>query len=340
MKVACLSFTDKGRDIGRKLEKYGDKKDFLEICHYENSEVEGGIKSIFEKIVKEYEGIVFISATGIAVRMISPYIIDKTVDPAVVVVDDLGRYSISLLSGHIGGGNRLCEIVGEILGAKPIITTASDGRNIEAVDIFAMRKGYVMENMEEVKKITSMMVNDKRIGYFSEMEGHIKYDNLVFIYGLENIKEYEDKLDGVLCISSIKQIDINIPHVILRPKNLNIGVGCKKGTSGKEIINAILDVLDKNNFSSNSIKSINTIEIKSDELGILEAASYFKCTRNIYTIEEIKMVEEKFEKSDFVKRNVGVYCVSEPCAYLSGGEIVVGKTKYNGITVAVSKEMI
>lgn len=337
MKVACISFTNSGREIGESLVERGDENLNIVVHHFQNSNVEGGIKHILKELVRDYDGIVFISAMGIAVRMISPYIVSKIVDPAVVVVDDLGRYSISLLSGHIGGGNQLCKWVTEILGAEAIITTASDGRGIESVDMFAMRMNYQMENMQTVKRLTTMMVNGESIGFYSEMEDKIKYDNIVDISDLEEVNSKE--VSGIICVTSNKNAQIELPHTILRPKNLNVGVGCKKGICGKRIIEAIISTLKDNSLSEKSIKSINTIEIKKDELGIIESSRYFKCPMNIYTVEEIKSVEDMFQGSSFVKDTVGVSSVSEPCAYLAGGKLVVEKTKCNGITIAVSKEV-
>lgn len=337
MKVACISFTNRGSEIGEFLVEHRDSNSDIVVDHFQNSKVEDGIKNVLKDIVREYDGIVFISATGIAVRMISPYIVSKIVDPAVVVVDDLGRYSISLLSGHIGGGNKLCKWVANVLGAEAIITTASDGRGIESVDMFAMRMNYKMENIETIKKLTTMMVNGERIGFYSEMEEKINYDNLIHINNLKEINSKE--LCGIICVTSNENVPIDILYTILRPKNLNIGVGCKKGISEERIIEAIISTLKDNNLSEKSIKSINTIEIKKDELGIIEASRYFKCPMNIYTVEEIQKIEDMFEGSSFVKKTVGVSSVSGPCAYLAGGKIVVEKTKCNGITIAVSKEV-
>lgn len=339
MKVACISFSNSGSKIGESLVRYGyDHLNFV-VHHFQNPKVEGGIKLILKELVRDYDGIIFISATGIAVRMMAPYIVSKIVDPAVVVVDDLGRYSISLLSGHIGKANQLSKWVAEILGAEAIITTASDGRGIESVDMFAMRMDYEMEDMESVKNITSLMVNGESIGLYSEMKDIIKYDNIVYISNLEEVEEIKGEVSGIICVTSNKYVDIDLPHTILRPKNLNIGIGCRKGVSGDRIIEAMVNTLKDNNLSERSIKTINTIEIKRDELGIIDASRYFKCPMNVYTVEEIKKVEDIFQGSSFVKKTVGVSSVSGPCAYLAGGKIVIEKTKCSGITIAVSKEV-
>lgn len=337
MKIACLSFTEKGKELGDKLEGLSQENRQYIIYHYANEEVEGGIKSILNNIWKEHDGIIFISSTGIAVRMINPYIKDKTIDPAVVVIDDCGRFSISLLSGHLGGANELADWIGIKINATPVITTASDNRKIEAVDLFAKNNNYYIEDMNSVKNITAMMVNGKVIGFYSEDDTVIDYPNLII---LEDLDYMPSNIDGVIIVSSekIKPLNYEIPTIDLRPKNINIGIGCRKDMEGKNIVEAIEDALEKIALSNKSIKAIGTVEVKKDEKGIIEAAKYFNCPMKIFTIDEIKEIEDKFEKSQFVKDNIGVYSVSEPSAYLLGGELLTSKSKYNGITISISKE--
>ncbi len=337
MKIACLSFTEKGKELGDKLKRLSEENKQYIIHHYANEDIYGGIKNLLNYTWREYDGLVFISSTGIAVRMINPYIKDKTIDPAVVVIDDCGRFSISLLSGHLGGANELADWIGKKINAIPVITTASDNRKIEAVDLFAKNNNYYIEDMNSVKNITAMMVNGKNIGFFSEDNKIIDYPNLIFLEDLENIKS---QIDGLLIVSSqeVEKTDSKIPVTYLRPKNINIGIGCRKDMEGKNIIRAIEDALGKISLSNKSIKAIGTVEVKKDEKGIIEAARYFNCLMKIFTIDEIKEVEDKFEKSQFVKDTIGVYSVSEPSAYLLGGELITNKSKYNGITISISKE--
>ncbi|MCF6462896.1 cobalt-precorrin 5A hydrolase [Clostridium sp. Cult1] len=337
MKIACISFTQQGKEIGEKLVKASFKNNKYTANHFINDEIHGGIKSRMDFLVKEYDGLIFISATGIAVRLMNPYIINKTIDPAVVVVDDGGNFSISLLSGHIGGANRLAQWVGDIIGAIPVITTASDNRGVESIDLFAMKNNYNMEDMGAVKDITAMMVNKNKVGFYSELKEVIKYDNLKI---LDNYKDKDHSIQGVIIVSSQKRIDIPYEkHCRLIPKNINIGIGCKRGMEGKRIIEAIENILTQLNLSSKGIKAIGTIEVKKGEIGIIEACNHFNCPLKIFTLEEIKKIEDNFPKSQFVKKTIGVYSVSEPSAYLLGGKMLTGKIKIDGITISVAKEV-
>lgn len=334
MKIACLSFSDKGYEIGENIKRLS-KLGKYDIHHYPNSQAVGGIKKLLKGIWYEYEGFIFISATGIAVRMISTFIEHKTKDPAVIVIDDLGKFAISLLSGHIGGANEIAQWIGEKIGAIPVITTASDNRGIDSIDIYAKRNNYYIENINSVTKLTSMMVNGKRVGLYTEEAALIKYGNLMFVQSLESI---DISIEGLIIVTSkIKMPDLSVPFTLLRPRNINIGVGCRKGIGTYKIVDAIEKSLNELNLSTQSIKAIGTIEIKKDEEGIIEAAKHFNCPLRIFTIKEIEKVEDKFQKSQFVKDTIGVHSVAEPSAYLLGGELIKEKTKYNGITIAISK---
>ena len=334
MKVACVSFTDKGKIIGDKFKSINEEK--YTIHHYENSKEKSGIKKLISNLWNEYDALIFISSTGMAIRLIQPYIKNKTIDPAVVVVDDTGKFSISLLSGHLGGANELAKWIGNKIIAIPVITTASDNRNIEAVDLFAKKNNYHIDNIKALTKVSAMMVNEKNIGFYSEDDKIIDYPNLEIIQDLENI---DSNIQGAIIVSSQKIKPLNVPHVILRPKNINVGIGCRKGVDGERIIEAIKQAFEEVDISTKSIKAIGTIEVKKDEKGIIEASKHFNCPLNIFTIDQIKNIEDKFEKSQFVKDTIGVYSVSEPCAYLLGGTLIARKSKYNGITISISKEI-
>lgn len=336
MKIACFSFTEAGRKLGCQILRSSmEEKEPYSIHLFENSQVQGGIKSLMEAVWKEYHGIIFISATGIAVRMIAPYVDNKKSDPAVVVMDDLGKFSISLLSGHLGGANALTQWIADKIGSIPVITTASDNRGIEAIDLFAKANDYYMEDMRSVKDITAQMIHGKKIGFYSEMEAIIGYENLVI---LENLEDINEEIDGVISVTSCKFNELSVPYTILRPKNLNIGIGCRKGVEGERIIEALQNTLQTNELSEHSIKSFGTVEVKKDEAGILNAVAHFNKPLRIFTIDEISEVENQFDKSQFVKDTIGVYSVSEPCAYLLGGEILSKKSKHNGITISIAKE--
>lgn len=319
MKLACITFTSSGAKIAESI-KASDlfEVDIFDKHHY---------KEQLDDIFSQYKYIVFISSTGIAVRLVATYLLHKAVDPAIVVIDDLGRFSISLLSGHLGGANELALKLSEILKCQPIITTATDGRNIEAVDMFAKANGLYIESLEAAKKITAMMLENRKI----KLESEVKLKS-----GYENISDIG--YEAVVIVSSRQRISKAMPCCILRPRNINIGIGCRRGKSKEDIMKAIDEVFDRQDLSKRSIKAVATVDIKADEQGIVEACKELGCSMRIFDRESIGKVEGLFDSSDFVKSEIGVASVCEPCAYLAGGRLIVHKTIVNGITIAVSKE--
>lgn len=318
MKIACLTFTSSGEAIAQRIKSSTN----YEVHLYSKENYKSNINDIF----KQYDGIIFISSTGIAIRISSPFIKSKGSDPAIIVVDDLGRYSISLLSGHIGGANELAQSIADCLKCQAIITTASDGRGIEAVDMFAKRNNLFIENLEEAKKITSMMIEGEVIKLESEIKAKIGYNNI------ENKNEA-----GAIFVSSKLNINYDKPRCVLRPKNITVGLGCRRGKTVDEIVSALTKLFYDNNLSVKSIKQIATVDVKQDEIGIIDACTYLNCKMVIIPREAIKMVQDKFKKSAFVEGTIGVSSVCEPCAYISGGDLIVGRTAINGITIAISK---
>ncbi len=334
MKIICFSYTDRGAEIASKLEALS-KSDYSFI-HYRSKELDGGVKGCLLENWNLVDGFVFISATGIAVRMISPFIKDKKTDPAIIVIDDMGNYVISLLSGHLGGANLLTNYISEQINSQPIITTATDNRGIEAIDLFAQKKDYKMRNMKDVTKLTTMMVDNKKIGYYSEDTSTINYNNIIRIKKLNNLPDY---IEGLIVVSSKDDLgQIPLPYCQLVPKNINIGIGCRRGTEKEKILEAIDLEFKENNLLKDGIKSIGSVEVKKDEVGLLEAVDLLGKRLEIFTIESIEKVEDMFDKSDFVKKTIGVYSVSEPVAYLLGGNLIVKKAIHSGITLSIAKE--
>lgn len=317
--IACIYFTREGESIALEISKhFGDVKLFSEENYKDN------IRHIFEK----YDRIIFICAVGIAVRVTAPFIKNKWVDPAVIVIDDFKRYVISLLSGHYGGANEFCNEIASFLNAQAIITTASDSRGFKSLDIAAKENNFEIEDPQSIKKITSLMLEKKEITVFSDI-GHIDLD---YPY-------ISDNGEGFIYITYKEKLDFKKPFCILRPKVLNVGIGCRRGISKEKVERAVKSVFDTNNLSLKSIRAIATIDIKSDEGGILEFAEERKLPVKFFSKEDIVKVQEKFMKSEFVRQNIGVFSVAEPCAYLLSPEIIVKKTAVDGVTVSVSKEV-
>ena len=173
MKIAIASFTRNGCVWNQKL-CAALKKHSCEGYALEKYGKEAGIPAIApslpawtERMFQKMDAILFIGACGIAVRSIAPYVKSKKTDPAVLCMDEQGKFVISLLSGHIGGANELTEEVAAVTGAVPVITTATDVNHKFAVDVFAVKNHCEICEMELAKETAALLVDGKTVGFCS-----------------------------------------------------------------------------------------------------------------------------------------------------------------------------
>lgn len=280
-----------------------------------------------ESAFKESEAIIFIGAFGIAVRSIAPYIKDKTRDPAVIVIDEKGKFIVPILSGHIGGANKLALEISNIINGKAIISTATDINNKFSVDSFAVENNLYISDMKIAKKISSKILDNEKIGLISDLpiKGSIPND---LILG-------ENEIGIVISINDKKPFETTLNLV---PKIISLGIGCRKGTSYIDIENLVFRVLKENNILITSLKDICSINIKANEKGLIEFSKKYNLEFKTFTVNELLSVKGNFTKSKFVKSITGVDNVCERAAKVSdGGELIVRKTCENGVTVALAK---
>ena len=333
MRTAIISVTEKGRALSEKI--FGllsDKHDVFRYCFYkysdENAVSFDNIENITKETFKKYDALIFICACGIAVRAIAPEIISKTSDPAVVVIDRNGRFVIPILSGHIGGANRLAQVISEKIGACAVITTATDIGGKFSPDSFAMANGLIISDMEMSKKIAAAVLGNERIGLVSRYE----CKNIPAELTVENA---ESCRFGI--VISDKNEMLFPETLLLVPRNIIIGIGCKKGTSAETIAAAVEKVFSENNIDMRRIFSAASIDIKSGENGLLEFCRSRKIPIDFYSAEQLMSVSGDFLHSDFVMKTTGADNVCERSALFGGGRLIIKKTALNGVTVAAAE---
>lgn len=320
--ISIISVTEKGDEIAYKL-----KENFNSDIYLKSKSKDFKLENITKECFKKYKAIVFLSSTGIAVRAISKYLKGKDVDPAVIVVDVCNNFTISLVSGHLGGANKLTYEISNVLGNIPVITTATDNMDLIAPDILAKNNNLIIEDLKKAKVIAGRLVNNETV-YFKDDEKKIDCP--------KGYIETEDVKDNTVWITnSLKEKD-NVLKLIR--KNIILGIGCRKDTDSKKLSNFVRNVLLENKLDKRSVKLIASIDVKKNEKAILDLAKELNSKLKFYTKEEIMTVEEKYEGSAFVKATVGVSSVSEPVVDLSGGEIIIDKIKNNGMTLTVGIE--
>lgn len=323
-----ISFTKDGELIGEKISQD------LGYDHIINSKYEKDVRDVMADKWLDIENLIFVSSTGIAVRYIKDYIVSKDVDPAVIVIDDQGHNVISLLSGHLGGANDLAIRLAGFLGARPVISTATDNKDMEAVDVFAKRCGYLIEDIGDIKPISMAMLENKPLGFYSTEKDQIDYDHIRI---LEDPSQVQG-LEGLIMVTNdLDLADFKIPSIVLRPKNLVIGIGSRRGKSRDQVLAAIKGELERLGKSIKSINHLASAQAKADEEGIIQAAKTLGVEFRIYEDDQIKAVQDKFTKSDFVHQTIGLYNVSESAAYLGSTSLLSQKQVYDGITISVGE---
>ena len=185
------------------------------------------------RMFAEKRGMIFVSAAGIAVRAIAPWVRDKMTDPPVVSVDEGAQFVIPLLSGHVGGANGLARRIAEWLRSTPVITTATDVNGKFAVDLFASVYHMVITDRKEAKNISAAVLEGKHIGVFSDLP--LKTLPEGFILGKHLEKNIQITVNTELMPDSLRPV----------PKAVILGVGCRRETDPeymKEKVCAFLKV--------------------------------------------------------------------------------------------------
>ena len=332
MKVAVFAYSRQGCKTARRV-----------IEHFAGHEIQGYTMERFEEpgfrpirrpskpfygpIFNDVDAMVFVGSVGIAVREIAPHVRDKATDPAVVSIDELGQFSVPLLSGHIGGANDLALALAETIGATPVITTATDINKKFSVDAWAARKGLVIASLSRAKAVSAAIL---------EQNVPLKSDFSI-VTNLPNGVVLADSGDVGIRISVFKDEPYE-RTLRLIPKVLHLGIGCRKGTPTEAIREAVERVLQEYNIDRRAIKCVASIDLKKEEPGLLEFCAEQRLTVQFYTAGELKAVPGDFTPSEFVQSITGVDNVCERSALVGAKELIVKKTAMNGVTVALAAE--
>ncbi len=281
-----------------------------------------------EQSFKNKDCIIFIGATGIAVRAIAPFVKSKKTDPAVICIDEKGINVISLLSGHIGGANKLTLEIAKAVGGNPIITTATDINGKFAIDEWAYGHNLHITSLKKARDISAHILENNKIGFYSDFN---------VCGSLPEEVDLNEKGIG-FCVSLDSNIFPFDNTLNLIPKIVSVGVGCRRGASFDAIYNAVKTVLSDCGISPLAIKSINSIELKKDEAGLIKAAEALEVPFNTYKEEELNSIDGEFSHSEFVKFTAGVDTVCERAAVMGSKsmKLHIKKTVINSVTVAAA----
>ena len=320
---AIFCVTEKGIEIAKQINEKIPSDIFVIDKFNKNFGISfTSLKDTVSENFLKYKYLIFIMATGIVTRIIAPCILRKDIDPAVISIDEQGNFVIPLLSGHLGGANNKSKEISDILNSIPVITTATDVSGKIAVDTLAEKLNCKLDNLENAKKVTSLILQNKELSILLP----------------DNVKINSKNTEGIILISNKQNVEIT--KII--PKNICVGIGCKKGIRVEDLEMFVNEVFNSLNLNTESIKNLNSCWVKQEEEGLLKFSKLINKKINFFSKEEIEEFENLIEeKSDFVKKTIGVYGVSEPCAYLGSnkkGKFLVKKIKKQGMTLSLFEE--
>ncbi|QAT42916.1 cobalt-precorrin 5A hydrolase [Aminipila luticellarii] len=350
MRIALISFTLKG---GNTCKSIADKLSLRgEMClAYGMKDTASDIGLIpMEKSLSKWtkeafdnnDAIVFIGATGIAVRAVAPYLKSKDQDPAIVAVDERGQYVISLLSGHLGGANKLASRIAEDIDGIPVITTATDINKRFAVDVWAKSQNLSIVNLKAAKQISADILKGKTVYlyYGGRIEGEVPEG----IQPVDAVTLKEKIHEGNACIiitekvlNSLKGGDKTVLQLV--PKNISVGMGCKKDISYKSVLELFEKAVSEAHIRTEAIQGIASIDLKKSEKALLKLGEKFDIPFRTFTGEELMNIEGDFTPSAFVRSITGLENVCERAAVASneGSTLFLRKQSLNGVTIAMAK---
>lgn len=313
MNIRLISFTDRGEALAKLLaEALGGTAD-------------RGIKASewTERYFGEADALIFVGAAGIAVRSIAPHLKNKALDPAVVVVDEGGRFAIPILSGHLGGANDLARRIGAICGSLPIITTATDVSGKFAVDEWARRQNFALIEPERILPVSARILKGETVTVTSDfpIRGVCPEGAAIGEKGLVKVGICRDESSALHLVPGIGVL----------------GVGCKRGTTRETLEAVFEEFCIQNRFYPECVAAAASIDVKADEPGLLEFFKAHGWNFTTFSAEALAEVPGEFSDSAFVEKTVGVGCVCERAAVLlSCGVLIFRKYAKCGVTMALA----
>ena len=325
MKTCVLALTNDAAALAQLLARQLPDCDHLPC--------QGRVADSLHRCWQHYEGIVCIMATGIVVRSIAPLLADKTTDPCVVVTDQQGRHVISLVSGHLGGGNDLARRVAAITGGTAVITTASDLVGVTAIDLWARRNNLHPTDRRRLTALSARQVD----GAIAAIHSELALDRLPGDFSRASGPE-----DADIIISYKEHMTYDALYCI--PELLYLGIGCNRGTPAAEIETAFAELCHCHELDGSAFAGAASIDLKGDEQGLLEFCHRRGLAIDFFPSETLNGVEG-VGVSQAAMRAVGAKGVAEPAALLAAGGgnhptvLRIAKMKWANVTLAVAERI-
>lgn len=350
MRCALIAVTENGAELARLLQQNLPDCDIYvkEGRHNLSCIVKEFIKmrDLIGKIFYQYEALIFFTSTGIAVRMVAPYIVHKAKDPAVVAVDEQAHFAVSILSGHLGGANELTREIAGILKAVPVITTATDVNNLIAPDVVARSLQLKAVPLSHIKIVNSSLVAGRNVPYYIE-ENWMQADEYReklrrFNITAKKIKAGRLNLSFTPCVFISPQRRVMTNVLTLSPLRLIAGVGCRKNTDKSLIDKAVMQAKKMANCENLAVKNLVSTVVKENEAGLLAWAQEHGVQTHFFANDIMQKMIDKYnlQKSAFVEKQIGIgnVCEAAILSYNEQAKIILPKTKFEKVTVSLAWE--
>jgi cobalt-precorrin 5A hydrolase len=328
-----LALTPRGLDLAQRL---ADRLGRGQVVS-----VDRNTRSALQEMFRSGHPLVCVMALGIVVRILGPLTTDKEQDPAVVVVDEAGRFAISVLGGHGQGANALAEEVARALGATPVITTASDVLGLPAVDLLGRSWGWKIEGREHLTAVAAAVVRGEAVAVLQDAgrrDWWQEFGDWPASFRLL------DELPGdngpvALVISDRRHPPLSCPSVTYRPPSLVAGVGCKRGVPCAEIEDLFQAVCAARGLAPLSLGEVATVDLKANEPGLQDFAALHSVGLRSFRRDELAAVGPLPTPSEQVRAKIGIAGVAEPAALLAAGtqQLLVPKQRGPRVTLALAR---
>lgn len=340
--VICFSLT--GQETSEKLvhglKAEGHTLRLAKKSRYLADSIQENLKDWTKEQFAWAHAVIFVGACGIAVRSIAPFVQSKKTDPAVLVVDECGKYVISLLSGHLGGANALSAVIAQKLSAVPVVTTATDLHGHFAVDVFAKKNHCEIFPMNEAKEVSAALLAGKEIGIYTEFPYEGELPEGLFLCHKDGTPVCKEKATPSVGISVTvhKEPQPFLHTVFVVPPAVVIGVGCKKGKEKEALEQAVKGCVQETGVFLEAVACLASIDLKKAEPGLIGTAESMQIPFLTFTKEELGSVGGVFTESEFVKKITGVENVCERSAVLASenGALIQKKICRDGVTAAAA----
>lgn len=339
---AVLALTEAGADLAERIaaELPADLYLPARLAESRQARAFDSLGQAAAKAFSVYSGLIFVAATGIVVRSIGPLLRGKDRDPAVVVLDQTGRFAISLLSGHLGGANELAAEIGRLIGAQPVITTATDTAGLTAVDVLAARRDMTIANLPALRAVNMALLEGRPLQVLdTEDRLGLRADpppgyRPIF---LEALEQWQAGLPGLFVTWHQGAPPDPATCLLLHPRVLIAGLGCHRGTPASEILQLLESIFREHRLSFSSIACLCSTSKRAQEKGLAEAALALNVPFECLDHQEFGLVQVP-HPSDMVKKHLGVDSVCEAAALIrsGNGRLLVPKTKGRRATAAVA----